>query len=68
METLIKIPDTSGLVTTAISKTKISEVENKIQGKKSSLVTTIVLNTIIVKLKTKFPIMLNKLLLNNLIS
>ena len=65
---LIKIPDTSGLVTTAISKTKISEVENKIQGKKSSLVTTIVLNTILVKLKTKSPIMLNKLLLNNLIS
>ena len=30
MEMLIKIPDTSGLVTTTVLNTKISDVENKI--------------------------------------
>ena len=45
MEMLIKKkPDTSGLVTTTASNTKISDLENKIPDT-SSLVTTTVLNT-----------------------
>ena len=39
-----KIPDTSGLVTTTVKNTKISEVENKIPNT-SSLVSTTVFNT-----------------------
>ena len=41
---LIKIPDTSGLVTATVHKIKISEAENKISDN-NSLVTTAVLNT-----------------------
>ena len=44
MDMLVKIPDTSGLVTTTVLNTKISEVENKIPNI-SSLVTTTVLST-----------------------
>ena len=45
MDMLIKkILDTSGLVTTTVLDTKISEVENKIPDT-SGLVTTTVLNT-----------------------
>ena len=61
-----KIPDTSGLVTATVSNTKLSEVENKLPGI-SSLVNTAVLCEL-VKVRTKFLIMLNILLLKNLIS
>ena len=44
MDMLVKIPGTSGLVTTTVLNTKISEVENKIPNI-SSLVTTTVLST-----------------------
>ena len=47
---LIKIPAISGLVTTTVLNTKISEVENKIPDTKG-LVTTIVLNEKLVKLR-----------------
>ena len=54
MGTLIKkIPETSGLVTTALN-TKISEVENKIPDT-SSLVTTTVLKTNIREFENKIP-------------
>ena len=45
-----KIPDTSGLVTTSVLNTKISEVENKIPNT-SSVVTTSVLNTKIIEVE-----------------
>ena len=69
MEMLIRITDTSGLVTTTILNTKVSEVENNIRNT-SDLVTKTVLNTKIneAKNKIKFLIMLNILLLKNLIS
>ena len=63
-----KIPDVSYLVTTTVLNTEISEVENKIPDT-GSLVTTSILNTKIgEKLRAKFLIMLNTLLLMNLIS
>ena len=49
-----KIPDTSGLVTTTVLNTKISEVENKILDT-SRLVTTTVLNTKISEVENKIP-------------
>ena len=49
-----KIWDTSGLVTTIVLNTKISEVENKITNT-SSLVTTTVLNTKISEIENKIP-------------
>ena len=49
---LIKIPDTSGLVTKNVVNTKISEVQNKIPGT-SDLVNTTVLNTKISESKNK---------------
>ena len=53
-----KIPDTSGLVTTTVLDTKISEVENKILNT-SSLFTTSVLNTKISEVVNKiFDILL----------
>ena len=58
--------DTSGLVTTTVLNTKISEAENKIPNT-SSLMTTTVLNTKISEFENKFLIMLNILLLKNLI-
>ena len=55
MEILIKkIPDTSGLVTTFILNTKISEVENKIQNI-ISLVPATVLNANISEFENKIP-------------
>ena len=56
-----------GLVTTTVCKTKVSEIENKIQNI-SSLVTYTVLNTKISKVEHKIPNNLNKSLLKNLIS
>ena len=49
-----KIPDTSGLVTTAVLKTKITDVEKKILNT-SSLVNTAILNTIISEVDNKIP-------------
>ena len=49
-----KIPDTSGLVTTTVLNTKLSEVENKISDT-SNLVTTTVLNTKISEAENKIP-------------
>ena len=49
-----KIPDTSGLVTTTVLNTKISEVEKKIPNA-SGLVTAIILNTKISEVKNKIP-------------
>ena len=40
MEMLIKIPDTSSLVTTTVLNTKISEVENKILSHDKYIATT----------------------------
>ena len=54
MEMLIKIPDTSGLVTTTVLNTKINKVENKIPDS-SSLVITSVLNTKIGEVENKIP-------------
>ena len=51
---LIKIPAISGLVTTTVLNTKISEVENKIPDTKG-LVTTIVLNAKISEVEIKIP-------------
>ena len=62
-----KIPDKSGLVTTTALNTKISEDENKIQNI-TFLVSTTVFNTKIREVEKNFPINLNVLLLNNLIS
>ena len=53
-------------MTATVSNTKLSEVENKLPGI-SSLVNTAVLCEL-VKVRTKFLIMLNILLLKNLIS
>ena len=47
-----KVPDTSGLVTTTVLNSKISDIENKIPDA-SSLVTTNVLNTKIGELVNK---------------
>ena len=58
-----KVPDTSGLVTTTVLNTKISEAENKIPDN-NSLVTTTFLIQKLVKLSIKLLIMLNILLLN----
>ena len=52
MEILIKIPDTSGLVTTTVLNTKISEVESKIPNT-SNLVTTTVLDTKVSEVENK---------------
>ena len=49
-----KILDRSGLVTTTVLTTKISEVENKIPDT-SNLVTTTVLNTKISEVENKIP-------------
>ena len=49
-----KIPDISGLVTTTVFNTKISEAENKIPYV-SGLVTSTVLNTKISKVENKIP-------------
>ena len=49
-----KIPDTSGLVTTTVLNTKISEVNNKIRHT-SSLRTTVVLSSKISESENKFP-------------
>ena len=49
-----KIPDTSGLVTTSVLITKISEVGNKIPDT-SSLVTTTVLNAKVSEVENKIP-------------
>ena len=49
-----KISDTSGLVTTTVLNTKISEVENKIPNT-SGLVTTTVLNTKSNEVENKSP-------------
>ena len=51
---LIKKADTSGLLTTTVLNTNISEVENKIPNT-SNLVTTTVLNTKIIKVENKIP-------------
>ena len=48
------MPDTSGLVTTTVLNTKISEVENKIP-EASGLVTTTVFNTKIGEVENKIP-------------
>ena len=48
------MPDTSGLVTTTVLNTKISEVENKIP-ETSGLVTTTVFNTKIGEVENKIP-------------
>ena len=48
------MPDTSGLVTTTVLNTKISEAENKIPNT-SYLVTTTVLNTKINEDENKIP-------------
>ena len=60
------MPYASGLVTTTVLNTKISEAENKIPDA-ISLVTTTVLNTKIGEVETKFLIMLDVLILKNLI-
>ena len=57
----------NGLVTRIILNTEISETENKIPDI-STLVTTTFLIQKLEKLRTKFLIMLNILLLMNLIS
>ena len=49
-----KIPDTSGLVTTTVLNTKISEVENKIPNT-NGLVTVNVFNTKISKVENETP-------------
>ena len=49
-----KILDTSGLVTTTVLNTKISEFENKIRNA-TSLVTTTVSNTEISEVENKIP-------------
>ena len=49
-----KIPDVSGLVTTAVLNTNIGEVENKIPDI-SALATTAVLNTKIGEVENKIP-------------
>ena len=54
-------------MTTTALNTKISEVENKIQNI-TFLVSTTVFNTKIREVEKNFPINLNVLLLNNLIS
>ena len=51
---LQKIPDTSGLVTTAVWNTKFSEVANK-NAKLQNLVTVTVLNTNIREFENKIP-------------
>ena len=61
-----KIQDTRGLVPSTVLNTKISEAENKIPDT-SSLVATTVLNAKLGKLRIKFLIMQNILLLLNLI-
>ena len=61
-----KIQDTRGLVPSTVLNTKISEAENKIPDT-SSLVATTVLNAKLGKLRIKFLIMQNTLLLLNLI-
>ena len=48
------MPDTSGLVTTTVLNTKISEVENKIPDT-SSLKTTTALDTKISEVENKIP-------------
>ena len=60
------IPGMSGLVTTTVLNTKISEVENKILDT-TSLMTTTVLNTIIGEVEDKVPDHSNMLLLKNLL-
>ena len=62
-----KLPDISDLVTTTVFSTEISEVENKILDT-SSLVTTMFLIQKLVKLRIKFLIRLNILLLKNVMS
>ena len=57
----------SDLVNTAVLNTKVSKMENKIPDT-SSLVTTNVLNKKLKRLQTKFLIILNIWLLNNLIT
>ena len=57
-----KIPDTSGLVATTNMNTKMIEVENKIPN------TSNLVNQKLVKLRKKFLVMLNILLLKNVIS
>ena len=49
-----KIPHTSGLMTTTVLNTKVSEVGNKTTDT-SSLVTTTVLNTKISEVENKIP-------------
>ena len=61
-----KIPDTSGLVAEAGLNTKISGVENKLPDT-SSLVQLFLIQKL-VKLRIRFQIMLNILLLKNLTS
>ena len=61
-----KIQDKRGLVPSTVLNTKISEAENKIPDT-SSLVATTVLNAKLGKLRIKFLIMQNILLLLNLI-
>ena len=48
-----KIPDVSGLVTTNVLNTKISEVENKIPDTSGAVAT--VLNTLIIEAENKIP-------------
>ena len=62
-----KIPDTSGLVTTNVLNTKISEVENKIPNT-GGLVTTTFWTNKLRKLRIKFLIPTNILLILNLMS
>ena len=57
----------SGLVTTTVLNTKISEVENKIPDT-INLVTANALNTKISEVGMKFLVILNILLIKNLIS
>ena len=52
-----KIPDISGLVTTAVLNTKIVLVKNKIHDV-NGLVTTVVLNTKIEEIENKFLMLL----------
>ena len=56
----------SGLLTTTVLNTKISEVQNKILDT-TSLMTTTVLNTIIGEVEDKVPVHSNMLLLKNLL-
>ena len=49
-----KVPDTSGLVTTTVLNTKLSEVENKIPNT-ASLVATTVLNAKMGEVENKDP-------------